>query len=436
MTYAARFPLFATIRRVLNESWSPVPEPVEDEWDAQAWQVLKFIQAGAGKSEIASYLARENTKVGGGVVDDGAFLDVADMLLKLEDQEVITRVEDGVGRITLNRPKAIHALNRGMCEAMIEALLDWRGDDTMKSVLIDHAGERGFCAGGDIRMIAESGAGDASEAKAFFRTVYQLNHLLFEYPKPITAIVDGIVMGGGVGISEPADVRVATDRTTYAMPETGIGLFPDVGGGWFLPRLPGQTGVWLALTGARLKAADTVALGIHTHYVASDATTALTEELLAAPADPQVVADRVSGDPGPSPLAPHREAIDRLFAFDTVEAIFAALEADGSEWALKQLDTLKTKSPQSLKVSLRQIRTGATLTSFADNMAMEYALGGRVVRTHDFQEGVRAVIVDKDNAPKWSPDTLEGVSDHLLDELFSPLPENEAWSPLSPTERG
>ena len=348
----------------------------------------------------------------------------------MSEAEVITRVEGGVGRITLNRPKAIHALNRAMCEAMIEALLVWREDDAVKSVLIDHAGERGFCAGGDIRMIAESGAGDASEAKAFFRTEYQLNHLMFEYPKPITAIVDGIVMGGGVGISEPADVRIATERTTYAMPETGIGLFPDVGGGWFLPRLPGQTGVWLALTGARLKAADTVALGIHTHFVASEGVEGLKAELLAAPADPKAVADRLAGDAGPAPLEAHREAIDRLFAFDTVEEIFAALEADGSDWALKQLSILKTKSPQSLKVSLRQIRTGAGLSSFADNRAMEYALGGRVERTHDFQEGVRAVIVDKDNAPQWSPADLSGVSDEALDALFAPLPVDEAWSPL------
>ncbi|MBU3971312.1 MAG: enoyl-CoA hydratase/isomerase family protein, partial [Alphaproteobacteria bacterium] len=191
------------------------------------------------------------------------------------ESEVLARVDSGVGRITLNRPKALHALNRAMCEAMTDALLAWRTDDAVKSVLIDHAGERGFCAGGDIRMIAESGAGDASEAKAFFKVEYRLNHLMFDYPKPVTAIVDGIVMGGGVGISEPADVRIATERTTYAMPETGIGLFPDVGGGWFLPRLPGQTGVWLALTGARLKAADTVALGIHTHFVPSERIEAL-----------------------------------------------------------------------------------------------------------------------------------------------------------------
>lgn len=346
------------------------------------------------------------------------------------EAEVITRIENHVGRITLNRPKAIHALNRAMCEAMIEALLAWRDDAAVKSVLIDHAGERGFCAGGDIRMIAESGAGDASEAKAFFMTEYQLNHLMFEYPKPITAVVDGIVMGGGVGISEPADVRIATERTTYAMPETGIGLFPDVGGGWFLPRLPGRTGVWLALTGARLKAADTVALGVHTHFVASENIEGLKAELLAAPADPKAVTDRLTGDAGPAPLDAHREAIDRLFAFDTVEDIFAALQADGSDWALKQLDILKTKSPQSLKVSLRQIRTGATLSSFADNMAMEYALGGRVVRTHDFQEGVRAVIVDKDNAPRWSPAELSAVSDDLIEDLFAPLPVGEAWKPL------
>jgi enoyl-CoA hydratase len=348
----------------------------------------------------------------------------------MSESEVLTRVESGVGRITLNRPKALHALNRAMCEAMTEALLGWRADDAVQSVLVDHAGERGFCAGGDIRMIAESGAGDASEAKAFFKVEYRLNHLMFEYPKPITAIVDGIVMGGGVGISEPADVRIATERTTYAMPETGIGLFPDVGGGWFLPRLPGQTGVWLALTGARLKAADTVALGIHTHFIPSDRIGTLKSALIAHPAAPETVADTLASDPGPAPTAAHREAIDRLFAFDTVEAIFAALEADGSDWALAQLATLKTKSPQSLKITLRQLRLGAAMPSFADNMALEYRLGGRVVRTHDFQEGVRAVVVDKDNTPDWSPADLSGVSEADLDRLFAPLPAGQAWTPL------
>ena len=346
----------------------------------------------------------------------------------MSEAEVITRIEGSVGRITLNRPTALHALNLAMCEAMTAALLAWRDDPAVTSVLVDHAGERGFCAGGDIRMIAESGATDASEARAFFLAEYRLNHLMFEYAKPITALVDGIVMGGGVGISEPADLRIATERTTYAMPETGIGLFPDVGGGWFLPRLPGETGTWLALTGARLKAADTVALGIHTHFVASGSLEALKADLLSG--GPDAVTDH-AGYPGAAPLSSHREAIDRLFAFDTVEAILAALEADGSDWALAQLATLRTKSPQSLKVTLRQLRAGRAMQTFAEVMAMEYRLGGRVVRTHDFQEGVRAVIVDKDNRPKWSPATLEGVTDDALDALFSPLPVDEEWTPLS-----
>ena len=345
-----------------------------------------------------------------------------------DEPEVLTRIRSGVGQITLNRPKALHALNRGMCETMIAALLAWREDAAVKSVLIDHAGERGFCAGGDIRMIAESGAGDASEARAFFDVEYKLNHLLFDYPKPVTALVDGIVMGGGVGISEPAEVRIATERTTYAMPETGIGLFPDVGGGWFLPRLPGFTGTWLALTGARLKAADTVFLGIHTHFLPSDALEAFRAILAADPAHPADVADGLEDDAGEPPVEAHLEAIDRLFGFDSVEEIFAALEADGSDWALAQLTTLKTKSPQSLKVSLRQLRTGATLETFAENMAMEHRLGGRVVRTHDFQEGVRAVIVEKDNAPKWSPADLGGVTEASLEALFAPA--DEAWTPL------
>jgi enoyl-CoA hydratase len=348
----------------------------------------------------------------------------------MSESEVLTRVESGVGRITLNRPKALHALNRAMCEAMTAALLDWRGDDAVRSVLIDHAGERGFCAGGDIRMIAESGAGDASEAQAFFLTEYRLNHLLFEYPKPVTAIVDGIVMGGGVGISEPAEVRIATERTTYAMPETGIGLFPDVGGGWFLPRLPGQSGVWLALTGTRLKAADTVFLGIHSHYLPSDALEAFRAILAVDPAHPVDVADGLEADAGEAPVKAHLATINRLFAFDTVEDILAALEADGSDWALTQLATLRTKSPQSLKITLRQLRLGAALPTFADNMAMEYRLGGRVVRTHDFQEGVRAVVVDKDNAPDWSPSTLADVTETLLDDFFGPLAPGEEWTPL------
>lgn len=343
----------------------------------------------------------------------------------MTEPHVLTRIDGRIGHITLNRPKALHALNQAMCEAMTDALVAWRDDPAVVSVLIDHSGERGFCAGGDIRMIAGSGAGDGAEARAFFVTEYRLNHLLFHYPKPVTAIVDGIVMGGGVGISEPAEVSIATGRTTYAMPETGIGLFPDVGGGWFLPRLPGFTGTWIALTGARLKAADTVFLGIHSHYLDDDALEAFRLILASDPAHPADIADGLESDPGEAPVEAHLEAIDRLFRFDRMEEIMAALEADGSEWALAQRAILKTKSPQSLKITLKQIRTGAGLQTFAENMAMEYRLGGRVIGSNDFQEGVRAVVVDKDNAPKWVPATLEDVSDAGIEALFAPLGDDE-----------
>jgi enoyl-CoA hydratase len=185
--------------------------------------------------------------------------------------DVLTSVTGGLARITLNRPEALHALTTHMCRNMAQALLTWRDDDSVRAVVIDHAeGTRGFCAGGDIRVIAESGKTDGREAREFFFTEYRLNHLLFTYPKPVIAIMDGVTMGGGVGISMPAKFRIATERTTYAMPETGIGLFPDVGGGWYLPRKPGQVGMWLALTGARLKAADCIAAGIATHYLPSE----------------------------------------------------------------------------------------------------------------------------------------------------------------------
>jgi enoyl-CoA hydratase len=343
--------------------------------------------------------------------------------------DVLVRTDGALGRVSLNRPEALHALNTGMCEAMIEALLAWRADPGIEAVLIDHASGRGFCAGGDIRMLAESGAGDAVDARRFFHTEYRLNHLLFEYPKPVTAVMDGVVMGGGVGISLPAKVRIATERTTFAMPETGIGLFPDVGGGWHLPRLPGASGMWLALTGARIKAADCVALGIATHFVKSEQLEEVKAALARRAREPAEALSGLSSNLDPSVL--DRDRIDALFGGDSVEAIMAALETDGGEWAQAQLATLRTKSPQTLKVAFRQLRAGAQLDHFADNMAMEYRIGSRVVRRHDFLDGVRAVIIDKDNAPRWSPDTLEGVSDALLDEIFAPLPPDEEWTPLS-----
>jgi enoyl-CoA hydratase len=353
-----------------------------------------------------------------------------------EAPAVVSRVENGVGRLTLNRPAALHALNTAMCEVMIEALLAWREDPAVEAVLIDHSGERGFCAGGDIRMLAESGAGDGAAARRFFFTEYQLNDLLFDYPKPVITIMDGVTMGGGVGLAMPSRYRIATERTNFAMPETGIGLFPDVGGGWHLPRLPGETGMWLALTGARLRGADCLALGIATHSVESGRVSELKDLLLSA--RPREDGDErvkdalrsLESDPGPAPIASHQADIDRLFAHDSVEAIFAALAADPSDWARAQLEILKTKSPQTLKVAFRELRQGARIASFAEEMAVEYRIGARVVQRHDFIEGVRAVIVDKDNTPRWDPATLEGVTEAMLDAIFAPLPADEEWRPL------
>jgi enoyl-CoA hydratase len=352
---------------------------------------------------------------------------------ELNDAEVLARVEGGVGRLTLNRPAALHALTTNMCALMTQALLAWRADPAVKAVLIDHAGERGFCAGGDIRMLADSGAGDGAAAREFFFTEYRLNHLLFVYPKPVVAIMDGVTMGGGVGLSMPARFRVATERTTFAMPETGIGLFPDVGGGWFLPRLPGRTGLWLALTGARIKAADCLALGVATQFVEAARIADLKAAVIASPEWIAEVVARFASDRGPAPIAAQRPDIDRLFAGDSVEAIVTALTADGGDWAAAQLKTLSAKSPQTMKVALRQLAVGGALTSFADNMAMEYRIGARVVRRHDFLEGVRAVIVDKDNAPRWNPASLEGVTEADLDAIFAPLPDDQEWTPLAQT---
>ena len=345
--------------------------------------------------------------------------------------DVIRSSDNGLARLTLNRPAALHALNRSMCAEMTEALLEWRFDPSVKAILLDHSGERGFCAGGDIRMLAESGAKDGTEAREFFFTEYRLNDLLQAYEKPVIAVMDGVTMGGGVGLSMPARYRIATERTTFAMPETGIGLFPDVGGGWHLPRLPGKAGLWLALTGARLKGADCLALGIATHFVQSDRVADLKAAIVSSGGDglDEVIAAHAA-DPGVAPIRARRADIDRLFAGDSIEAIFAALAADEGDWAADQLKSLKTKSPQTMKVAHRQLRLGAAMPSFAANMAMEYRIGARVVARHDFIEGVRAVIVDKDNAPRWTPSTVEGVTDAMLDGIFAPLPPEQEWTPL------
>lgn len=345
--------------------------------------------------------------------------------------ELITQIDGGAARLRLNRPKALHALTTAMCEAAIDALLKWREDLSVEAILIDHADGRGFCAGGDIRMLAESGAGDGVSARAFFHTEYRLNHLLFTYAKPTVAFMDGITMGGGVGLSLPCRYRVATEYTRFAMPETGIGLFPDVGGGWYLSRLPGRSGQFLALTGARIDGAECVTLGLATHYLPSESLEAVKAEIAEDPRRIEAILEDASIEPPEARITANLKRIDRLFASDRYEDILAALEADGSDWARKELETLRTKSPQTCKVSLHLLAQGARQTDFADEMRVEYRVGAHVVQRHDFLEGVRAVIVDKDNDPQWDPAKPEDVSDHLIDQIFAPLNAEEEWTPLN-----
>ncbi|HEX8064801.1 MAG TPA: enoyl-CoA hydratase/isomerase family protein [Allosphingosinicella sp.] len=344
--------------------------------------------------------------------------------------DLITRTDGKVGRLRLNRPKAIHALTREMCSAMIAALLPWREDPDVQAVMIDHAQGRGFCAGGDVVMLARSGAGDGTEARAFFHEEYRLNHLLFTYAKPTIAFMDGITMGGGVGISQPCRYRVATENTRFAMPETAIGLFPDVGGGWYLPRLPGRTGQFLALTGARLDGAECLRLGLATHYMQSLALDDLKARILREPERIEALLDESGTPPPPARIEANLPLIDRLFASDDYEEILAALEADGSDWAGTELETLRAKSPQACKVSLRLLYDGLRVQDFGHEMRQEYAVATRVVQRHDFVEGVRALLVDKDQQPRWEPATPEGVSEHLIDTIFAPMPEGEEWKPL------
>jgi enoyl-CoA hydratase len=349
--------------------------------------------------------------------------------------DVLISVDRGVGRIRLNRPKAIHALTTAMCDAMSAALLKWRSDDNVEVVLIDHADGRGFCAGGVLVMLARSGSEDASDAKRFFFAEYRLNHLLFTYAKPTIAIMDGITMGGGVGISLPCDHRIATENTRLAMPETSIGLFPDVGGGWYLPRLPGRVGQFMALTGARLDGAECKFLGLATHYVDQASLADIVERVMIAPARAKGALGAASGLLPEAKIEQNLPQITRLFASDRLEDILAALEADEGAWAHSELATLKSKSPLSCKVSLRLLAEGANRASFADEMRAEYALASRVVRTHDFREGVHALLIDKTGEPQWDPATPEEVTDEMLDVLFEPLHGAEAWTPFPETEQ-
>ncbi len=346
--------------------------------------------------------------------------------------DIISRVEGHAGIISLNKPATLHALTLDMVHAMTEVLLHWQKSREVKCVIIDHAEGRGFCAGGDINFLRDSALNDDGKSgRKFFHDEYQLNHLLFTYPKPVIAFMDGIVMGGGVGISQPARYRVATENTRFAMPETGIGLFPDVGGGWYLSRLEGRVGVFLALTGARLDGAECLELGLATHYLPSEGVAEAKARIANEDIDRiEGILGTLSATPPEARIVGNLFHINRHFTSDRYEDILASLEADEGDWAMKELATLRSKSPQTCKVALRQLMESMQLNDFADNMVMEYRIASRVLTRPDFAEGVRAVIVDKDNAPKWNPATAEDVSDDLLDTIFAPLPVKEEWKPL------
>ncbi len=347
------------------------------------------------------------------------------------DREVLIRSEGAAGILSLNRPKALQALTLDMCHSMTAALLEWRNDPAVSVVIIDHAEGRGFCAGGDIAFLRNSALNDDGvSGRKFFHDEYQLNHLIFTYPKPVVAFMDGITMGGGVGISQPAKFRVATENTRFAMPETGIGLFPDVGGGWYLSRLAGRVGQFLALTGARIDGAECRWAGLATHYLSSEALPEAKRRIAADPAHVAEVLAELSVEPPPARIAANAGLIAQHFASDRFEDIIASLEADDGEWAAKELASLHTKSPQTCKVALRQLAESLALSRFEDNMGLEYRIASRVLVRPDFAEGVRAVIVDKDNAPQWDPATPEGVTADLIESIFAPLAAGEEWTPL------
>ncbi len=352
---------------------------------------------------------------------------------ELATSEIVARRNGAVGRLTLERPRAIHALTREMCVAMSKALLGWRDDPAIKAVVLDHAeGTRGFCAGGDVALVRRSALEDGGKTgRAFFFDEYRLNHLLFTYEKPVAAFMDGITMGGGVGIAMPARYRIASENTRFAMPEGAIGLFPDVGAGWYLPRLPGQVGKFLALTGARLDGAECLWAGIATHYLAADRLADAKARIAAEPERIEQVLSDLSTPPPPARIADNAEAIDRLFVSDKLEEIISALADDPSDWAAKELGALCSKCPTSAKVALRQMREGAGLTDFAEEMVREYRIAARMMLRADFAEGVRAVLIEKDNAPQWQPASPGSVDRSLLDPIFAPLPDEEEWSPLN-----
>lgn len=336
------------------------------------------------------------------------------------EAELLVEQRGSLGLLTLNRPKALNALTLTMVHAMTAQLQAWANDTSINAVAVRGAGDRAFCAGGDVRALWESGTNKTDYASRFWHDEYQLNTLIKEYPKPYIALIQGLVMGGGVGVSFHGSHRVVCETTTFAMPETGIGLFPDVGGTYFLPRLHGNCGLYLALTGARVKAADLRHLGLATHVAGFADFEPIIVALSSGRAPDDVLAP-FAGNEVEVPVRAKAQDIEYLFAGESVEAVLAALDRAGSDFARETAATIRTKSPTSLKIAFRQMQEGRA-HNFRDCMKLEFRVTERIQQGVDFYEGVRAIIIEKDNAPKWSPARLEDVSAAAIDAYFAPLP--------------
>jgi enoyl-CoA hydratase len=344
--------------------------------------------------------------------------------------DILFERRGAAGLITLNRPQALNAVTHEMVLALRAQLDGWADDPAITRVVITAAGERAFCAGGDIRALYDLGqAGRQEEALQFWRHEYPLNVVIKNYRKPYVALIDGLVMGGGVGVSVHGSHRVAGDCFQFAMPEVGIGFFPDVGATWFLPRMPGELGTYCGLTGERFGSADGCAAGVATHRIPSARFGALLDGLTGAVSVDALLA-AFAEPAGEGPILAKRAVIDRLFVGDRVEDILAALDrepASGSaeaEWAAKTAAAMRTKSPLSLKLGLAQVRRGKAW-DFETCMRAEFRIVSRVIRGSDFYEGVRAVIVDKDNKPRWQPARLAEVSDAEVERYFAALGTEE-----------
>ncbi|MFO1082685.1 MAG: enoyl-CoA hydratase/isomerase family protein [Reyranellaceae bacterium] len=348
----------------------------------------------------------------------------------MSESEIIFEVRDGLGLITLNRPKALNALTHGMILELERVIPGWENDPAIKAVVVRGAGDRAFCAGGDVTNLYRESRDNPSGTlrRDFFYDEYIVNRRIYRYAKPWISLVDGIDMGGGVGISVHGSHSVASEKFLFAMPETTIGLFPDVGGGYFLSRLPGALGVFLALTSHRLKAADALWAGIVDAYVPSAQMDALQAALAAADltgpdADRKVdaVIARFAGDAGMPGLPAMMPEIDRCFSAESVAEIRAKLEKQPGEWAQKQLAALMKLSPLSMAITLEQLRRCAN-RSFEDSMTIEYRMAQAAMRPdHDFFEGVRALLIDKDQKPRWNPPTIEGVTRDMVEAHFRPV---------------